>query len=423
MTQLARPRSMSAVPSSAAFASVDQIRGHFPALDRQHGGRPVAYFDGPGGTQVPRAVVEAMSDYLYLHNANTHWNYPSSAETDAMLDAARGALADFLNAAPEEIIFGANSTTLAFHASRAIGQTISPGDEVVVTELDHHANVGPWQALAREHGATLQVVRMDVASGVLDWDDFAAKVTPRTKLVAVGAASNALGTITEVTRAVELAHRVGALAFIDAVHYAPHHLADVRLLGCDLLMCSPYKFYGPHLGVLFCRRELLQSLPFAKVAPSSNAAPERAETGTLNHEGIAGAEAAVNFLASLAPGEARPERLRTTFDELHRRGMALVQRMWAGLAAIDGVTLYGPSPDAPRTSTVAFTVAGVKSSDVARQLAERAVFVSHGDFYAATVVERLGLQPEGLVRAGCACYTTAEEVDRLIAGVREIAAQ
>lgn len=421
MTQLASPHPTSAAPSSAAVASVEQIRAHFPALDRKHGGRPVAYFDGPGGTQVPREVVEAISDYLYLHNANTHWNYPSSGETDAMLASAREAMADFLNAAPDEVIFGANSTTLAFHASRAIGATIAPGDEVVVTELDHHANVGPWQALARERGAKLQVVRMDAAAGVLDWDDFAAKITPRTKLVAVGAASNALGTISDVARAVKLAHDAGALAFVDAVHYAPHHLADVRRLGCDLLMCSPYKFYGPHLGVLYCRRELLQSLPFAKVQPSSNAAPERAETGTLNHEGIAGAEAAVNFLADLATGQSRPERLRAAFDELHRRGMELVQRMWTGLAAIEGVTLYGPTPDAPRTSTVAFTVAGVKSSDVAAQLAERAVFVSHGDFYAATVIERLGLAPEGLVRAGCACYTTAEEVDRLVAGVREIA--
>lgn len=424
MSRLADAPAVKAAPSSA-IASVEQIRAHFPALDRKHGGRHVAYFDGPGGTQVPRTVVEAMSDYLYLHNANTHWNYPSSNETDAMLESARAALADFLNAAPDEIIFGANSTTLAFHASRAIAATMSPGDEVVVTELDHHANVGPWQALARERSATLQVVRVDAEAGVLDWDDFAAKVTPRTKLVAVGAASNALGTISDAARAVKLAHGVGALAFVDAVHFAPHHLADVRQIGCDLLMCSAYKFYGPHVGALYCRRELLQSLPFAKVQPASNAAPDRAETGTLNHEGIAGAEAAVNFLASLASasGDSRPDRLRAAFGELHHRGMELVRRMWTGLAAIEGVTLYGPRPDAPRTSTVAFTVAGVNASDVAAQLAERAVFVSHGDFYATTVIERLGLAPEGLVRAGCACYTTAEEVDRLVAGVREIAAR
>jgi cysteine desulfurase family protein (TIGR01976 family) len=410
-----------AAPPSAAVATVEQIRSHFPALDRKHGGRPVAYFDGPGGTQVPRAVVEAMSDYLYLHNANTHWNYPSSGETDAMLEAAREALDDFLNAAPEEIVFGANSTTLAFHASRAIGATLSPGDEVIVTELDHHANVGPWEAMARERNAKLQVVRMNTADGTLDWSDFEAKLTPRTKLVAVGAASNALGTITDAARAVKLAHDAGALAFIDAVHFAPHQLTDVQQLGCDLLMCSAYKFYGPHVGALFCRQEVLESLPFAKVQPSSDAAPDRAETGTLNHEGIAGAEAAVNFLASLAPGDSRPARLRTAFAELHRRGMELVGQLWAGLAAIDGVTLYGPGPEAARTSTIAFTVDGVESSDVAARLAERAVFVSHGDFYAKTVVERLGLGPEGLVRAGCACYTTAEEVDRLVAGVREIA--
>ncbi|MBL9166083.1 MAG: cysteine desulfurase-like protein [Planctomycetaceae bacterium] len=401
-----------------SFPSTAEIRVQFPALERRHNGRPVAYFDGPGGTQTPRAVAEAMVDYLYHHNANTHWNYPSSAETDAMFARARQAMADFLNAAPDEIYFGANATTLAFHTSRAIGMTLAPGDEIVVTELDHHANVGPWEALARERGVTLRVVRMNAASGTLDWEDFATKVTPRTKLVAIGAASNALGTINDVTRAAQLARSVGALTFVDAVHLAYHRLADVKAIGCDFLTCSAYKFYGPHVGVMYARRSVLESLPYAKVAPASNLAPERAETGTLNHEGIAGAEAAVNFIASLAGGNGeRRERLRESFDELHERSMTLLERLWRGLAAIDGVTLYGPQPDAARTSTLSFTVAGVPSSEAARRLAEQGVFVSHGDFYAMTVVERLGLAPEGLIRAGCACYTTEEEVDRLVAGV------
>ncbi|QDT71533.1 cysteine desulfurase-like protein [Lacipirellula limnantheis] len=401
-----------------SFPSTAEIRAQFPALERRHNGRPVAYFDGPGGTQTPRAVAEAMVDYLYHHNANTHWNYPSSAETDAMLARARQAMADFLNAAPDEIYFGANATTLAFHTSRAIGMTLAPGDEIVVTELDHHANVGPWEALARERGVTLRVVRMNAASGTLDWEDFATKVTPRTKLIAIGAASNALGTINDVTRAALLARSVGALTFVDAVHFAHHQLADVKAIGCDFLTCSAYKFYGPHVGVMYARRAVLESLPYAKVAPASNLAPERAETGTLNHEGIAGSEAAINFITSLAGdvGERR-ERLQRSFDELHERSMTLLERMWRGLAAIDGVTLYGPQPDAARTSTLSFTVAGVPSSEAARRLAEQGVFVSHGDFYAMTVVERLGLAPEGLIRAGCACYTTEEEVDRLVAGV------
>ena len=274
------------------------------------------------------------------------------------------------------------------------------------------------ETLARERGVTLQVVKMDLASGTLDWNDFAAKVTPRTKLVAIGAASNALGTINDVTRAALLARSVGALTFVDAVHFAHHQLADVQAIGCDFLTCSAYKFYGPHVGVMYARREVLDSLPYAKVAPASNLAPERAETGTLNHEGIAGVEAAVNFIASLAGCNGdRRERLRQSFDELHERSMALLERLWQGLSAVDGVTLYGPQPDAARTSTLSFTVAGVPSSEAARRLAEQGVFVSHGDFYAMTVVERLGLAPEGLIRAGCACYTTEDEIDRLIDGV------
>lgn len=403
------------------IASTAEIRSRFPALSRIHGGHPVAYFDGPGGTQTPRCVADAMVDYLYNHNANTHWAYPTSAETDEILEQSRAALGDFLNALPGEIVFGANATTLAFHVSRAVGAQCSPGDEVVITELDHHANVGPWQVMARERELVLRVVKMDVASGTLDWDDFASKLSSRTKLVAIGAASNALGTITDVTRAAKLAHGVGALAFVDAVHYAPHNLVDVRAIDCDLLMCSAYKFYGPHIGVLYCRRQLLESLPFAKVQPAPNTAPDRAETGTLNHEGIAGAAAAVEFFASLAPAEgSRRDRLALAFDALHARGTLLMQRLWKGLTEIKGVTLFGPQPEAPRTSTVAFTIADVPSREVAERLSDRGLFLSHGDFYAMTVIERLGLGPEGLVRAGCACYTTEEEVDRLIAGVREL---
>ncbi len=409
--------------AAASIAPVEEIRSHFPSLDRLHNGQPVAYFDGPGGTQVPRVVVEALTDYLYYHNANTHWNYPTSAETDEIIDRSRQAMADLLGASPAEIVYGANATTLAFHASRALGRTFRPGDEIVVTELDHHANIGPWQALEYERGCVLQVVRMDLKTGELDWSDFERKVTNKTKLIAVGAASNALGTINDVPRAVKLAHAAGAYTFVDAVHYAPHQLVDVRAWDCDLLMCSAYKFYGPHIGAMYCRRELLESLPFAKLAPASNAAPERAETGTLNHEGMAGAAAAINFLASLAPSDSRRQSLAAALEEMHQRSRPLVRQMWSGLADIDGVTLYGPQPDAARTSTIAFTVRGVASSAVARLLAERSVFVSSGNFYAMTIVDRLGLTPEGLVRAGCACYTTVDEVARLVTGVREIAAR
>jgi cysteine desulfurase family protein (TIGR01976 family) len=388
-----------------------------------HNGVPVAYFDGPGGTQVPQAVVDAMSDYLLNHNANTHWNYPTSTETDEILAHARLALADFVGGAADEIVFGANATTLAFHVSRALGGLLSSGDEVVVTELDHHANVGPWQALVRERGCTLRVVKMNTHDGTLDWTDFERNINERTKLVAVGAASNALGTINDVVRATRLAHSVGALAFVDAVHYVPHGLVDVRAIDCDFLVCSAYKFYGPHLGVMWCRRELLETLPFARLVPAPNTAPDRAETGTQNHEGIAGVAAVVDFLASLGSGMSRREKLREAFPSIHERSAHLTRKLWTGLSGINGVSLYGPRHDAQRTPTVAFIVQGVPSSRVASQLADRGVFVSHGDFYAATVVERLGLGPEGLVRAGCACYTSEDEVERLISAVHESANQ
>jgi len=419
MTETATKQTPSRLQQHAAqVASIDAIRAQFPALDRKQSGTPVAYFDGPGGTQVPKSVVEAVTDYLYHHNANTHWHYPTSAETDAMMTGAREAIAEFLGGASEEIVFGANATTLAFHVSRALLPQIAAGDEVVITELDHHANVGPWQALARESGCTLRVVKMNCKTGTLDWDDFERTVNKQTKLIAVGAASNALGTINDIPRAARLARSVGALLFVDAVHYVPHHLAEVHKWDCDFLVCSAYKFYGPHVGALWCRRELLESLPFAKVQPSSNAAPERAETGTLNHEGIAGGAAAIDFLASLSKGADRRGQLQTAYAALDERSAALTEQMWRGLAEIDGVTLFGVPPDAARTSTIAFTVNGTASSEVARRLADRGVFVSHGNFYAATVVERYGLGNEGFVRAGCACYTTPDEVDRLLAGVR-----
>lgn len=410
------------VAPADALSSVKEIRGNFPALERRHNNHPVAYFDGPGGTQVPKAVVETMADYLFHHNANTHWAYPTSAETDAIIDQARGALADFLHATPNEIAFGANMTTLTFHLGRALGRSYQPGDEIVITELDHHGNVAPWRALEQERGVIVRLARMLPETGQLDWDHFTQQVNARTKLIAIGAASNALGTITDVRRAAEMAHAVGAQIFVDAVHYAPHASIDVREMDCDFLSCSAYKFYGPHIGILYGKQNLLAGLDFPKLIPAPDTSPERAETGTQNHEGIAGAGAAVDFLASLAPvGRTRRERLRLAFEGLHQRGCELVTQLWEGLSRIEGVSLFGPSPDSPRTPTVAFTVAGVSSTDVSTRLASLGVFTSNGDFYATTVMERLGHATDGVVRAGCACYTTREEVERLLDGVRAIA--
>jgi len=407
--------------SAASAYDVTLVRTAFPALARRHAGWPAAYFDGPGGTQVPRRVVEAMTDYLFHHNANTHWAYPTSVETDVALAGARAALADFLGAAPDEIAFGANMTTLTFHLARALGRGWGPDDEIVVTELDHHANVAPWQALVRERGVTLRTAPFIPGTGELDWSALEALLTPRVKLLAIGAASNALGTVTDVSRAARMAHAVRALCFVDAVHFAAHGRVNVAAIGCDFLACSAYKFYGPHVGILFGRRDLVTALDVPKLAPAPDTAPERLETGTLNHEGIVGAAAAVEFLASLGQGERRPARLDDAARRLHAHGQALVERLWAGLTAVAGVSLYGPPPSRPRTPTVSFALEGIPAEEVARRLAEHGLFVSHGDFYATTVVKRLGRGAEGVVRAGCACYSTEEEVDRLVAGVTELA--
>ncbi len=404
------------------IASLDRTRQAFPALTREDNGHPVAYFDGPGGTQVPRPVADAIVDYLYHHNANTHWAYPTSAETDAALEHAREVFADFLGGRADEIVFGANMTVLTMHVARALARGWARGDEIVVTELDHHGNVAPWVEAARDFGLVVRTARMIPETGQVDWDHFGDQITSRTRLVAVGAASNAIGTVNDLSRAVARARTVGALAFVDGVHFAPHALPDVGALGCDGFVCSAYKFYGPHVGVLWLRRDLLAAADFPRLIPASHDPPERAETGTLNHEGIVGGAAAVEWLASLAEGPTSlRERLAVTYDGLHARGERLLHRLWTGLAEIPGVRLYGPTPDRPRTPTVGFTVADTSSETVARHLAETGVYCSHGDFYAHTVIERLGLHPHGLVRAGCACYTSEEEVDRLLSGVAALA--
>src|SRR5512143_3025593 len=306
-------------PAPGTSASVASIRSQFPALERRHRGLPVAYFDGPGGTQVPLVVVDAMADYLLQHNANTHWVYPTSVETDAALAAAREALADLLGGRPSEIAFGANMTTLTFHVGRAVGRRLSPGDELVVTERDHHANADPGRQLARERQLTLRAVRLRPETGQLDADDLSAAIGPRTRVLAIGAASNALGTVSDVRRAADLAHAVGATVFVDAVHYAPHRLVDVGALGADFLACSAYKFYGPHVGVLWGRQELLEALDVPKLEPAPENAPDRVETGTQNHEGIVGAAAAVDFLASLGEGHDRRSRVVASIAALHER--------------------------------------------------------------------------------------------------------
>ncbi len=412
---------MNTVQKSVKIKSLEEIRSQFPALDRVYNDKKVAYFDGPGGTQIPRSVVEAMNDYLFNHNANSHWAFPTSAETDELLAESRQTLADFLNASADEIIFGQNMTSLTFHLGRVLGRDFNSGDEIIVTELDHHANVDTWKALEIERGVKIRVLPMNVESGELELDELENLLNEKTKLVAIGAASNALGTISDVKRAAKLAREAGALSFVDAVHYAPHNLVDVREIGCDLLACSAYKFYGPHIGILFGRKELLEKISFPKLKPAPDYAPECAETGTQSHESIVGAAAAVDFLASLAEGNSKREKLANSFSELHERDRELVKILWEGLSKIEGVKIFGPAPDAMRTALVSFTVKDFHSSEISRELAKSGIFASHGNFYAETVVNKLGLEDQGLLRIGCSCYTSSEEIERLIVAVSKIA--
>ncbi len=403
-----------------------RVRPHFPALRRTFGGQPIAYFDGPGGTQVPQRVVDAVANYLLNHNANDGWAYATSVETDAGLRHARATVAAFLNATPDEIVFGANMTTLTFHLARAIGRSLSPGDEIVVTDLDHHANVDPWVALARDYGATIRRVPLRDGKPELDLDAYRAMLSPRTKVVAVGLSSNAFGTINPVAAMVADAHRVGALAFVDAVHAAAHGVLDVRALDADLLAFSSYKVYGPHVGIAYVRDALLERLEVPKLAPQASYGAKRAESGTMNFEGIAGTAAALEFIADLDAETHAPvrDRLARAMRGLASEEQHVFRTLVAGLRAIDGVTTYEPQTGVPRHPTIAFSVRGIDAEIVSKALGDaHGVFVSHGNFYASTALAQVAphvADVGGVVRAGIAMYTTPEDVARLLAGVASL---
>jgi cysteine desulfurase family protein (TIGR01976 family) len=401
-----------------------RVRPAFPALARTIAGRPIAYFDGPGGTQVPRPVADAVADYLLNHNANDGWAYRTSVETGLALQRARAAAAAFVNAAStDEIVFGANMTTLTFDIARAIGRSLTPGDEIVVTDLDHHANIDPWIALTRDYGAVIKHAPLLADRAQLDLEAYERLLGPRTRLVAIGLSSNAFGTINPVERMAAAAHRQGALVFVDAVHAAAHAPLDVAALGADMLAFSAYKVYGPHVGVAYCRDALLERLDFPRLAPQTPVGSKRAESGTLNHEGIVGTGAAIEFLADLSAAGDVPlrERIAATMNRLASEERALFDALVEGLRALPHVTLYEPPPDAARHPTVAFTVRDVPASDVARRLSDdHGLFVSHGNFYAATAVARIAPQANaggGVVRAGLALYSTRAETDRLVAAL------
>ncbi len=416
---------------------VAAVRSAFPSLAVEMNGQPVVYADNPGGTQVTQACIDAVSAYYRQNNANTHGAFLTSQRSDALLAEAHAAMADFLNAAdPREIVFGPNMTSLTFAFSRALGRTLQPGDEIVVTALDHDANVAPWQQLAEDRGLTVRMASVDLATCTLDMADLRAKITPNTKIVAVGYASNAVGTINDVRTIIGWAHEVGALAYIDAVQYAPHAPVDVQALGCDFLACSAYKFFGPHQGILWGKLEHLQRLRPYKVRPASDESPDRWETGTQAHELQAGVLATLDYLAML--GHPHAEEYRASFPGMEGRrldlhaGMAVIQayeqtlaaRLIAGLKGIPGVTLYGLTGEADlerRVPTVALTVAGHTPRALAEGLAERGIFVWDGNYYALNLMERLGLEEHGgALRIGLAHYNTAEEVDRIVASLREV---
>ncbi|MBX0330376.1 cysteine desulfurase-like protein [Oscillochloris sp. ZM17-4] len=400
------------------------VRPLFPALAEQVAGRPAVFFDAPGGTQVPQSVIDAIGGYLAHSNANTHGAYLTSRRTDAVIAGAHQAMADMLGCAPEETVFGPNMTTLTFALSRAIGRELGPGDEIVLTRLDHDANFSPWKALA-ERGVTIREVDVDVEDCTLDMADMAAKINERTKLVAVGFASNAVGTINDVRRVVEMAHSVGALAFVDAVHYGPHGPIDVRALDCDFLACSVYKFFGPHIGCLYGKAEHLERLQPYKLRPSSDESPDRWMTGTQNHECLAGVTAAVDYLASLGgPAASRREAILSAMTTIQAYERTLSERLISGLLDIPGLTFYGIREAErfdQRTPTVAFRMAGHTPREVAEKLGDQGIFVWDGNYYAINLTERLGVEDQGgMVRVGLAHYATAEEVDRLLAALRAL---
>ena len=414
---------------------VAYVRSQFPALERLVDGHPAAYLDAPGGTQTPRRVLDAVRDYLAAHNANVHGAFATSEETDATIAAARAAGADLFGCDPDEVSFGANMTTLAFLLGDAVARDIRPGDEVVITQLDHEANRGPWSRLA-ERGAVVREVPVDLATCTLDWEAFERLVVPGvTKVVAVGYASNAVGTVNDVARAAALAREAGALSVVDAVHYALHGPIDVRALGCDFLLCSAYKFFGPHVGLLYARRETTEVLDPVRLSTQDPDPPGVWETGTLNHEGLAGTTAAVDFIADLGgrhlelagarvpsglSGRRRAVVAGMLAAEEHERPLA--GRLREQLADVPGVTIYGPPEGSPRTSTVSFTLDGMLPVEVCRALGARGLFTWDGDFYAFRLVELLGLQARGgLVRVGLAPYTTESELERLLTAVHDLA--
>jgi cysteine desulfurase family protein (TIGR01976 family) len=407
------------------YTAADCLRARkdFPALHRVGDGPALAFLDGPGGSQVPLPVIAAIQDVYATCNVNTHGNFPPSREVDRRMDEARRTVAEFLGAAdPACISFGQNMTTLNFSLSAAIGRTLQAGDEILITQLDHEANRGPWLRLGAQ-GIVIQEVRL-LPSGELDLADMAAKITARTKVFALGASSNALGTVNDIALARRMTRQVGALLVLDAVHYAPHFLVDVEALGADFLLCSAYKFYGPHVGILYSAPGALERLPTDRLSTQDAAAPFRIETGTLNHAAIHGVRAAIEYLAGWGRGASLRERLVEAINGISAYEHGLARYYHDAVGRIPGVRVWGPSfASRARAPTVSITLAGRCAGEIAAALGERGICVWDGNFYAARAVEILGLADRGgLLRTGISMYSTREEIERLLAGLEELAA-
>jgi cysteine desulfurase family protein (TIGR01976 family) len=437
------PTAEQASSSSSSSTALDLtwVRSQFPALAQTINKHPAVFLDGPGGTQVPQQVIDAIADYLSRNNANTGGAYHTSRNTDRMIAEARSAMADFLNCDADEIVFGPNMTTLTFAMSRAIGRELAPGDEIVLTLLDHDANFSPWKAL-EEKGVVIRTVKFNEEDCTLDMSDLAAKIGKSTRLVAVGYASNAVGTINNVAEVVRLARQAGALSYIDAVHYAPHGPIDVRALDCDFLVCSTYKFFGPHMGVLYGKREHLKRLHPYKVRPNTDNIPNCWEWGTLNHECIAGIKACVDYweelgrrvetglAPSLQEGRAKPMvttrrgAILAAYEAIHGHERKMMEKMIAGLLAIPGLKLYGitdPRRFENRCATIVVRIEGHTPLELATKLAERGFFTWDGNYYALNLTEQLDVERlGGFLRIGLVHYNTTEEVERLLVALREI---
>lgn len=421
------------VTQPRAHLDVNWVRAQFPSLSHRVNDQPAAFLDAPAGTQVPLRVVDAVRDYYLQSNSNTRGEFATSRESDAVIASAHAAMADLLHCGADEVFFGPNMTTLTFALARAIGRELTPGDEIVVTTLDHDANVAPWRAL-EERGVLIRQVDICPDDCTLDMADLRRKITPRTRLVAVGYASNAVGTINRVEEIIALARKAGAFAFIDAVHYAPHHLIDVRALDCDFLACSPYKFFGPHAGCLYGKREHLLRLRPYKVLPAPDSLPDRWETGTQTHELLAGVKAAVDYIAEVgrqcggAPPEAtRREAIFKAYRVIHPYETKLLVLLVAGLMKIPGLKFFGIHElerFSERCPTVSVRISDHLPIDIARFLGDRGIFTWDGNYYALNLTERLGVEKKGgLLRIGIVHYNTIEEIDRLLSALREFVAR